>query len=491
MDAYNPTLDTVSEGANQARAWKDYKATGTVGEQKHRKTLDEDVVEAKKKEYGKHYPSVWTKDPHGGKYRIDKGPGARKGYDALEQKSDGTMIKRAPGYEKPQSGPTTNFVGNHMTQGAIDLVQYELTRLDPEGETRKARLERARGIVRKSPELVSVTVEEAPSNDNICIEKFTWWDAGEFIELVIKRSTLADAIWAEGTLECSDTDATVSIPKVMSSSTAMRVYVLKLKHLYESIVPKKCTCVVDHEGLRLKLVKSNKSIRWTHLQAPVVHALPMKSNSELTPKCNDTDLRELRARLITDREGKLASKMEWLVQSSIENSDEADTRTFISASVALERAQTQFEVGDYVTVLSVVVLGLRDPNISSGEKCELLHLRARANVQLGALKDAVEDYSHIIDIEISVGILFKRASVLEQLEDYNRASIDYESILKIDGSDCKAHQALQRVRDCATKKMRAEEIERKRGAESDDMLRSIPRPCLPQFENRGKAGACF
>ena len=30
------------------------------------------------------------------------------------------------GFEKADTGPTTNFVGNHMTQGAIDLVQAEL-----------------------------------------------------------------------------------------------------------------------------------------------------------------------------------------------------------------------------------------------------------------------------------------------------------------------------------------------------------------------------
>jgi hypothetical protein len=32
------------------------------------------------------------------------------------------------GYEEAECGPTSNFVGNHMTQGAIDLVQAELKR---------------------------------------------------------------------------------------------------------------------------------------------------------------------------------------------------------------------------------------------------------------------------------------------------------------------------------------------------------------------------
>lgn len=31
------------------------------------------------------------------------------------------------GRQRPQMGPTSNFVGNHMTQAAIDLAQAELT----------------------------------------------------------------------------------------------------------------------------------------------------------------------------------------------------------------------------------------------------------------------------------------------------------------------------------------------------------------------------
>ena len=38
------------------------------------------------------------------------------GYDALKERPDGKYLKVLPGYERPQCGPTTNFVGNHMTQ---------------------------------------------------------------------------------------------------------------------------------------------------------------------------------------------------------------------------------------------------------------------------------------------------------------------------------------------------------------------------------------
>ena len=46
---------------------------------------------------------------------------------AWKRLDDGTRANA--GYEKPMSGPTTNFVGNHMMQGAIDLVQSELVRV--------------------------------------------------------------------------------------------------------------------------------------------------------------------------------------------------------------------------------------------------------------------------------------------------------------------------------------------------------------------------
>ncbi|KAK9833532.1 hypothetical protein WJX81_002467 [Elliptochloris bilobata] len=48
------------------------------------------------------------------------------GYDPLLETPDGRKLKPLVGYERPLIGATTNFVGNHMTQGAIDLVQMEL-----------------------------------------------------------------------------------------------------------------------------------------------------------------------------------------------------------------------------------------------------------------------------------------------------------------------------------------------------------------------------
>ena len=42
--------------------------------------------------------------------------GSSTGYDALLQLPDGQTRRVEPGYARPQTGPTTHFVGNHMTQ---------------------------------------------------------------------------------------------------------------------------------------------------------------------------------------------------------------------------------------------------------------------------------------------------------------------------------------------------------------------------------------
>ncbi|PRW56926.1 HSP20-like chaperone [Chlorella sorokiniana] len=71
---------------------------------------------------------VWTKDAHGGPYRKASAATVQinQGYDPLIQLPDGRDRPADLGYERVKTGPTSNFVGNHMTQGAIDLVQAQL-----------------------------------------------------------------------------------------------------------------------------------------------------------------------------------------------------------------------------------------------------------------------------------------------------------------------------------------------------------------------------
>ncbi|KAK9829923.1 hypothetical protein WJX72_008670 [[Myrmecia] bisecta] len=89
------------------------------------------LMESRRADRERHYHrTIWTKDAHGGPYRKSN---AMTGYDPLLQLPDGQSKSVVCGYERAESGPTTNFVGNHMTQGAIDLVQAELMQKPEEG----------------------------------------------------------------------------------------------------------------------------------------------------------------------------------------------------------------------------------------------------------------------------------------------------------------------------------------------------------------------
>ena len=88
------------------------------------------------------YSRVWSKEAYGGEYHVAR---SMDGADAMVENAKEVEL----GYEKPVGGLTTNFVGNHMTQGAIDLVQAELNRPDPYYEARgSARLHRSSSSTR-------------------------------------------------------------------------------------------------------------------------------------------------------------------------------------------------------------------------------------------------------------------------------------------------------------------------------------------------------
>ena len=91
----------------------------------------EQAMEQRRRDQVAHrHDTIWTKDAHGGPYRkvptrasrccqtwADTHMQAdnRQGYDALRQTPEGRSLPVALGYEAPQKGCTTNFVGNHMT----------------------------------------------------------------------------------------------------------------------------------------------------------------------------------------------------------------------------------------------------------------------------------------------------------------------------------------------------------------------------------------
>ena len=622
QSCYNPSLDRVSDGAQHSKAWEEYKTYGTAGrnedeiEEKNssdRRFAEEEEEEEdteeegrtnknkmiipkeqliKQKSYGKIGKTVWDKKAHGGKYYISTGE-KKKGYDALEQTPDGTIIKREPGYEKPQSGHTTNFVGNHMTQGAIDLVQHELTRVDPKmKEERMRRLEEAKGIKREPPKLLKVEKNKkkvlmigdrekgdtddgeeeeegrSPENRVINIDRYTWEDRdGEIIVRLQHDEKLMDLKSAQLEIQ-NERSFTVSIK---SKEERDKVYVLSVPCLFDAIVREKSCMLTTAKSLRVTLVKTEVGKAWKRLSSSESSENSMlRLNNAPDGKVkekgiviinndnsNNINLRDLRAEVIKFRDGNLAPKFTpSKTPEEIENeldaqiNDVSTPMEFASLKEAMQSCDHFESSGDHANAIksfSSALFFLRFFTSSSsppasedgsedtttleegGESTttttmevkimDCLRRRAKANVLLGKTRNATKDYAEAIqegkkllsslssnvtssaindkDADATKKILsdlyFERGNAYEQVEKYADAVDDYKRALKTGGNDTKVSMALTRASKLHFQRdIERKEIEKKRPKnDNENSLPSLPRPGMKQFENRGKAGACF
>jgi uncharacterized protein (DUF736 family) len=620
QSCYNPSLDRVSDGAQHSKAWEEYKTYGTAGrnedeiEEKNssdRRFAEEEEEEEegrtnknkmiipkeqliKQKSYGKIGKTVWDKKAHGGKYYISTGE-KKKGYDALEQTPDGTIIKREPGYEKPQSGHTTNFVGNHMTQGAIDLVQHELTRVDPKmKEERMRRLEEAKGIKREPPKLLKVEKNKkkvlmigdrekgdtddgeeeeegrSPENRVINIDRYTWEDRdGEIIVRLQHDEKLMDLKSAQLEIQ-NEQSFTVSIK---SKEERDKVYVLSVPCLFDAIVREKSCMLTTAKSLRVTLVKTEVGKAWKRLSSSESSENSMlrlnnAPDGNVKEKgiviinnnnSNNINLRDLRAEVIKFRDGNLAPKFTpSKTPEEIENeldaqiNDVSTPMEFASLKEAMQSCDHFESSGDHANAIksfSSALFFLRfftssssppasedgsedTTTLEEGGKStstttmevkimDCLRRRAKANVLLGKIRNATKDYAEAIqegkkllsslssssnatssaindkDADATKKILsdlyFERGNAYEQVEKYAEAVDDYKRALKTGGNDTKVSMALTRASKLHFQRdIERKEIEKKRPKnDNENSLPSLPRPGMKQFENRGKAGACF
>ena len=620
QSCYNPSLDRVSDGAQHSKAWEEYKTYGTAGrnedeiEEKNssdRRFAEEEEEEEegrtnknkmiipkeqliKQKSYGKIGKTVWDKKAHGGKYYISTGE-KKKGYDALEQTPDGTIIKREPGYEKPQSGHTTNFVGNHMTQGAIDLVQHELTRVDPKmKEERMRRLEEAKGIKREPPKLLKVEKNKkkvlmigdrekgdtddgeeeeegrSPETRVINIDRYTWEDRdGEIIVRLQHDEKLMDLKSAQLEIQ-NERSFTVSIK---SKEERDKVYVLSVPCLFDAIVREKSCMLTTAKSLRVTLVKTEVGKAWKRLSssessensmlrlnnAPDAKVKEKRIVIMNNNNSNNINLRDLRAEVIKFRDGNLAPKFTpSKTPEEIENeldaqiNDVSTPMEFASLKEAMQSCDHFESSGDHANAIksfSSALFFLRfftssssppasedgsedTTTLEEGGKStttttmevkimDCLRRRAKANVLLGKTRNATKDYAEAIqegkkllsslssssnatssaindkDADATKKILsdlyFERGNAYEQVEKYADAVDDYKRALKTGGNDTKVSMALTRASKLHFQRdIERKEIEKKRPKnDNENSLPSLPRPGMKQFENRGKAGACF
>ena len=465
------------------------------------------------KRYGTIHPRVWSKDPHGGAYKISSGPGASGGYDALAQRPDGTVIAVEPGYERPAIGPTTNFVGNHMTQGAIDLAQGELTRADPDADRRRERLDFARGTTREPPRLLSKTtvrIDDAHANRHRAsraIERYAWTDAPETIVVTVRDADLpegADVAAAAATFE--PTRFALDAPLPDGSKATLMI------HLAGEIEPSLCSHArdADRGEIRAHLVKSSSSAgAWRSLRAESSSASTLPdANDDAPPPPTPSDLAAIRRRLIEQREGRLAARLPWRLEGSKPKDALAaptatgpDTSTTRDASAAVAAAAAAASRGDHSEADAWCTRALELANESEpGDvitAARALTARASARESIGMLVDARDDCSRALalgalDDDDASRCAFARGRCASRLERYDDARVDFELALRLNPSSVAASEALSEARRAARRHAESRRADRARAAERRDAdPPRFARPGMPQFDNRGKSGAAF
>ena len=156
------------------------------------------------------------------------------------------------GYERVKTGPTSNFVGNHMTQGAIDLVQAQLERpATPDLPLLVAAADRAPQLL-AAPEEQTAPAAPLPRP----FQRYSWTDAGSAIqlELPVQQMELGGG---GGTMQltCSfghdsldllvagnagGTDGHI----VRGKASGAASYRLLVRPLHAAVVPERCSCFV-------------------------------------------------------------------------------------------------------------------------------------------------------------------------------------------------------------------------------------------------------
>ena len=482
-----------------------------------------------RKPYGKRYPRVWTKDAHGGAYKISMGPGAKSGYDALEEKPDGTALVIEPGYEKPPTGATTNFVGNHMTQGAIDLAQDALTAPDPDREARLERLEQARGATRLPP----VQLHALPSTEKEIdvalrpakktpIERYTWSDTETAVTITIKACDLSTErvpmqypSLVLGTSNANDAPTNLFSLEIPKSKETNDAFALILT-LHADTHPTNFTLYHDHDtdsGYTIKITLQKVTPQlWPALKTSLPLAL-LENNTKYKMQ-PPPDLAALRRKIIQRREGALADRLPWrtnspplalgeggssdqtvngAVSDEAEDKKEDPTTAFVGGTECAAR-------GAYAEAVERFTNGLR----TSPDDAHLLSARAKARRNLGSIRDAICDFSAarvaLTGDDDSTLAAFMDATLAlgecrMECEQYHAATGDFQEALRVSPKSFPASEGLRRARQLERRAGEVADLERERAATSaargDVTGPRFVRPGMARFEDRGKSGKPF
>ncbi|KAI3438268.1 hypothetical protein D9Q98_000703 [Chlorella vulgaris] len=396
---------------------------------------------------------IWTKDAHGGPYKkvnIDQG------LDPLIQHPDGSNRKVDLGYERVKVGPTSNFVGNHMTQGAIDLVQAQLE------------LPSAQGLLLLSaggaqpPQLLPHTSGDEQRHAATTVQyrplhRYSWTDEGDSIMLKLPvqqlrqgsstGSVLLTCSFAEGALDLRLEPVDSQGAEVSGSSASRPTpYRLLVRPLRAAVVPGSCSCHVSgvlslppcesgaskHGGSRMQqnmggqqlhrmslalppsadavvvqLAKADASLQWDVLHGSLqVAARQAEGHAVDLAALRRTVRQQLNRAAPTPPVAAEAQVLEAQVSqgnAGAVQSSEAAADWALQLQAALKQAQTLVAVGRYSEALdaseaciNALPLLLSPPQ--RGPAVQLHALRGHSHGQLGGVKQAVIEYSAAIKL---------------------------------------------------------------------------------------------
>lgn len=182
-----------------------------------------------------------------------------------------------PGYEKIEVGPTTNFVGNHMTQAAIDLVQAEL---HGDGDEACDMLALAGQESRVDRNLKREKVAKKQLKQVQPVDRYMWVDEGEKIRITLRTPA------RDGSIECTFTPEKVQVRLVDQSGWP---HALVLQPLWSEIIPEICSWSQHRDKIIVQLPKSQNN-PWEQLTRSVDTHMDSPS---FTAK-HEEDLRKLR-----------------------------------------------------------------------------------------------------------------------------------------------------------------------------------------------------
>ena len=502
-----------------------------------------------------HHRRVWTKAPHGGAYQLAH---SAKGYDALEQARDGTPKARPLGYERPLSGPTTNFVGNHMTQGAIDLVQADLQRKDRAHEVARLRRymhwyhppRRLEGAEKAAAE----RARTPPAPATRPLERYAWEDRGGAVRVTVPldQPGLGDARLAmfEADVDFAPDGGGLDVRVRFARTPAGRN--LAVRPLFAAVDPASSSWELQAaaNALVVTLRKRDPGLAWPSLRRPDAERPALAAASADADRGRGPpDLAALRWAVREARrtkrpgDGLLARPLSEAPAVALAPvggldggvdcaaPDPLDPARYplgaeqaggdpagISGRQALEAGRARYGDGQYEEALAWLACGARnlaavddddDGGADAGEGAAgsgllaALHAEAAAcHMQLGDPAAATAAASRCLELApgeaVAGAARFRRGVAAEALERFDAALGDFRWVVAHAGDATLAQRASQALRRATRSRDQARRLatedaalkERLR-ADQAATLPSVPRVQHPQFENRGKSGACF